>query len=125
MSVQSEKLKGFIRRLMGLSEKRRHMRAQMLITGTLFNHDKSVSRSFVTKNLSVGGALITTAASLEPSADISLKLHYSEIDIPEIKARIATSRGKVNDREYAYGLEFTDVNENLEELLKNMLYLGQ
>ncbi len=125
MSVQSEKLKGFIRRLMGLSEQRRHMRAQMMITGTIHDHGKGTSHSFVTKNLSVGGALVSTAASLEPASEISLKLHYSEIDIPEIKAKVASSRGKINEKEYAYGLEFRDVGDNLEELLKNMLYLGE
>lgn len=108
----------------GFTERRlRRLRRREIILPVLLDRNKYESRGF-TSDISWGGAFIVTPfpEKYTPNTDLSLFLQDMEIEIPSTIRWIRPFGMRMQP---GLGVEFTNIDVELEEILRNILNHGR
>lgn len=123
LNGQAERLSYFIRKLKGLTERRKHIRVKIALRGT-FRPDGSGEVScmdFVTQDLSANGASILTPAPLTPNTVGELAIRAGTTQFPVLRAKVLRAEGASVDNRYQSALAFMDLRPETEDRLLAIL----
>lgn len=74
-----------------------------------------------TKNLSLGGVLITTGKSFDKGSNLNLDIHiFNSGHLSTISTRVIESREIVKNSIYETRLEFLDINEEQKKIISRL-----
>lgn len=96
-------------------QRRRFVRVNAVLTGRLRFSDKDEYVTFITKDVSAGGALILVKEPLPVGTFINIDLTFTpELVLEDQKAKIVRDSGKSEEGYYMYGIEFLDLPDSIQ-----------
>lgn len=123
LNGQAERLSYFIRKLKGLTERRKHIRVKIALRGTFRPEGGGAAGriDFVTQDLSANGASILTPAPLTPNTVGELAIRAGNTSFPILRAKVLRAEGASVDNRYRSALAFLDLRPETEDRLLAIL----
>ncbi|MFP4387917.1 MAG: methyl-accepting chemotaxis protein, partial [Desulfococcaceae bacterium] len=114
LNGQAERLSYFIRKLKGLTERRRHIRVKIALRGTFCPDGVRDAVDFVTRDISANGASVLTAAPLPDRAIGDMAIRAGKTRFPSIRARVLRDEGRTENDRHLSALTFVDLGPERE-----------
>jgi methyl-accepting chemotaxis protein len=121
LNGQAERLSYFIRKLKGLTERRRHIRVKIALRGAFQPDGGRDPIDFVTRDISANGASVLTAAPLPPAAIGEFTIRAGNTRFPSVRARVLRDVGRKKHDRHLSALTFVDLSPEREARLLSIL----
>jgi len=121
LNGQAERLSYFIRKLKGLTERRRHIRVKIALRGTFQPDGGRNPVEFVTRDVSANGASVLTATPLPGHAIGDVAIRAGKTRFPAIRARVLRCEGRTGKDRHLSALTFVDSSPEQEARLLSIL----
>lgn len=96
-------------------QRRRFVRVNAVLRGRLKFSEEDKYVTFITKDVSAGGALIITKQPLPVGVTALVDLTFTpELFLKGQKSKIVREAGKTDEGYHMYGIEFQDLNDSLQ-----------
>jgi len=122
MSGASAKMNSFVRTITGIPEQRSHIRIPLQLKGRLSDKTSGRSIKCVTRDLSIGGALIAVTQPLDVGSEWHLAIDSRALRVEQISLTILDEREADDAGRQRYGARFTNLDPDIEAKIEALLY---
>lgn len=121
LNTQSERMSYFIRKLKGLTERRKHIRIKIAVRGEFHVSHTGEKIPFQTQDIDNSGACLLTEVTLDPGVVGDVEFQGSSVKLSRIRARVIRSIPGSRPGQIAVGVRFMTEGIDIEQYLSRIM----